>query len=73
MNEYTNGDWFTVVIGWKDPGMTFIVNPNHPDASDENLGTESKPLKSVGEAIKRIHPARPGDICIAKARRVMVE
>lgn len=59
-----------VVVGWKEKSLTFIVDSDHHDASDENVGTESKPLKTMKEAIRRISPVHPDDICVARFKRV---
>jgi hypothetical protein len=43
---------------------TFYVDTEHPNASDENNGTESSPWKTLGRACKQ---ADNGDIVLVKA------
>ncbi len=43
---------------------TYIVDVNHPQASDDNPGTEDKPFKSIGRAVQGL---KPGDVVLIKA------
>jgi len=43
---------------------TYVVDINHPQASDENPGTEEKPFKSISRAVKEL---KPGDVVLIKA------
>ena len=42
----------------------FIVDKNHPRASDNNPGTENLPFKTISRAVRNL---RPGDIVLIKA------
>ncbi|HDD44556.1 MAG TPA: DUF1565 domain-containing protein [Candidatus Desulfofervidus auxilii] len=42
----------------------FIVDKNHPQASDNNPGTENLPFKTISRAVRNL---RPGDIVLIKA------
>jgi len=43
---------------------TYVVDAHHPQASDENPGTEEKPFRTVGRAVKGL---KPGDVVLIKA------
>ena len=43
---------------------TYVVDPNHPKASDRNPGTEQLPFKTIGRAVKDL---KPGDVVLIKA------
>lgn len=44
-------------------GATYVVQAGHPQASDEGLGTEEKPFRSIGRAVKEL---KPGDVVLIK-------
>jgi hypothetical protein len=43
---------------------TYIVDINHPQASDNNPGTPDRPFKSINRAVKEL---KPGDVLLIKA------
>ncbi|MGQ9730341.1 MAG: right-handed parallel beta-helix repeat-containing protein [Candidatus Zipacnadales bacterium] len=38
------------------PAATYYVSQQSPNATDDNMGTEAAPLKSIGAAIRRVQP-----------------
>jgi len=51
-----NGEEFRT---WEVPlefSKTYDVNPSHPDASDENPGTEQKPFRTINRAAEVLQP-----------------
>ncbi|MCD6508158.1 right-handed parallel beta-helix repeat-containing protein [Candidatus Poribacteria bacterium] len=43
---------------------TYVVDANHPKASDRNPGTEELPFKTIGRAVTDL---KPGDVVLIKA------
>lgn len=45
-----------VANGQESARVTYVVDQNHPQASDANLGTGEKPGKAIGQAAKNVQP-----------------
>jgi hypothetical protein len=59
--------WLSAVLLFGCPmamAATYIVDINHPQASDNNPGTPDRPFKSINRAVKEL---KPGDVLLIKA------
>ncbi|MCS7264722.1 MAG: hypothetical protein NZ805_07805 [Armatimonadetes bacterium] len=55
---------FVFICAVEVMGAVYIVDRNHPNASDTNLGTLEQPLKTINRATQLV---QPGDVVIVKS------
>ena len=54
----------TLLLLAEGVGVVYVVDNRHPNASDENIGTADRPLKTINRAAQLV---QPGDTVIVKA------